>query len=302
MRIEHVYITGNRRDLRFTQCCVASIRRWYPDIPITLVKDEANGPYSTRELEEAWDVRLFRSDKPLHGQGWTKLEPLLQHSRQQCLILDSDIVFLGRVIEALEAVDADFVVESRGGQTEDIVNDYYDPAALAELDPAFVLPGFTFNVGQLAGTSGLLKRADFEPYMRFDEAPRIRNRDVFKADDQGILNYVLVKKAQEGELTLERLPFMEWAGSFPRRKVRVRRLDDQSPYPFLMHWAGPKRKIFGLMRHGRLLRHFETLYYSRIPGGRITRYRRLVRMVWSMLTGSEALSTKAAPRRRQNEA
>jgi hypothetical protein len=98
------------------------------------------------------------------------------------------------------------------------------------------------------------------------------------------------------------MPFMEWAGSFPRSKVRVRRLGDESPYAFLMHWAGPKRTVFLLMRHGRLLRHFDALYYSRVPGGRVTRYRRQARMLWSILTGSEALNTKAAPRRWRNSA
>lgn len=65
-----------------------------------------------------------------------------------------------------------------------------------------------------------------------------------------------------------------------------------------MHWAGPKRKLFGLMRNGRLLRHFEAFYYTRIPGKRVERYRRLARLLWALLTGKEALSTKAAPQRR----
>ncbi len=103
MKIEHVYIAGNRHDLRFTQCCVASIRRWYPEMPISLVKDEANGAYSTRELEEAWDVSIFQATIRCTDKGWTKLDPLFQESRKRCLVLDSDIVFLGRVIETLEA-------------------------------------------------------------------------------------------------------------------------------------------------------------------------------------------------------
>jgi hypothetical protein len=53
MGIEQVYIAGCRGDLRLTRCCVASVRRWYPDIPISLIVDESQGPYSTTRLERA---------------------------------------------------------------------------------------------------------------------------------------------------------------------------------------------------------------------------------------------------------
>ena len=45
MKIERIYITGCRTDLHLTRCCVASIRRWYPSIPISLVKDELRGRF-----------------------------------------------------------------------------------------------------------------------------------------------------------------------------------------------------------------------------------------------------------------
>jgi hypothetical protein len=169
VKIEHVYVIGSPHDLRYTQCCVASIRRWYPDIPISLLKDESNGAYSTRELEEAWDVAVFDGGHPLPGRGWAKLEPMFRPGRQRCLILDSDVVFLGRVIEPLEALDADFVVESAGGWAGSTGRDYFDLVALKEFDPEFVFPGYTFNCGQLVATTGILRRADFEPLVRFGE-------------------------------------------------------------------------------------------------------------------------------------
>jgi hypothetical protein len=95
VEIEQVYICGSEHDLRYTRCCVASIRRWYPEIPITLLKDETNGQYSTQELELAWNVDVFESERPLPGRGWAKLDPLFLAGRRRCLILDSDIVFLG---------------------------------------------------------------------------------------------------------------------------------------------------------------------------------------------------------------
>jgi hypothetical protein len=296
MKIEHVYITGNRHDLRFTQCCVASIRRWYPDIPLSLLKDESNGSYGTRELEDAWDVSVFQSEDPLHG-GWAKLEPMFRPGRQRCLILDSDIVFLGRVIDSLEALDADFVVEGRGGNPDYMARDYFDLVALKELDPEFVFPGYTFNIGQVVATSGILQRADFEPFVRFEGIPAKLHPDVFGGVHQGIVNYVLLKKAQDGELTLERLPFMEWAPTTPRPMTRTRKLTADSPYPSMVHWAGRKWKTFLPLRNGRLLCHFERHYYSRVPRGRRKRLLRSARLLWGVLRRNEMLRTPPPPSR-----
>jgi hypothetical protein len=287
VKIEHVYVAGHRHDLRFTQCCVASIRRWYPEIPISLVKDESKGAYDTSELEHAWDVRIFDpGQQPLPAKGWGKLEPLFLDGRQRCLILDSDIVFLGRVIDVLEAVEADFVVEAYGGRPDRIAEEFFDLAALKKFDPDFVFPGYTFNGGQFVGTTGILKRADFEPFVRFGARPEVTRPDVFRLADQGTLNYVLMKKAQVGELTLQRAPFMVWGPNHSRRTVRRRKLTARSPYFFLMHWAGKKRRGFRLLRNGRLLLHFEAYYYSRIPGGRRKRLGRSLRRLWEDLVSA----------------
>ncbi len=295
MKIEHIYVAGHEGDLRYTQCCVASIRRWYPEMPISLVKDELRGAYGTRELEEAWDVSLFEGERPVPSGPWGKLEPLFLPGRRRCLILDSDIVFIGKVIESLEAVHADFVVEPWGSPAEHLARSYFDLAALKELDPDFVFPGRTFNAGQFVGTTGILRRRDFEPFVRFGDSPQMIQPEIFTGNDQGVLNYVLLKKAQVGELTLERLPFMLWAGSHPRRKVHTWKLTARSPYPYLVHWAGPKRKIFWRVRCGRLLRHFEACYYTRIPGGRRERLRRSTRLLWAVATGKESSTTKPPP-------
>lgn len=279
MKIDHVYITCGGYDLRYTQCCVASIRRWYREIPITLLKDESDGPFDTRELERAWDVTVFEGEHPLPGGGWATLEPLFLPGRQRCLIIDNDIVFLGRVIDRLEAIDADVIVESKGGRPmplsrrpDWLTRDYFDLAALEEIDPEFVFPGFTFNAGQFVATSGILERSDFEPLVRFGAKPKKLHEGIFGGVNQGIINYVLTKKAQRGELTLAREPFMEWGfNKLPRRGqqgVRTRRMTPDSPYPYLVHWAGKKHPIFFMTRNAWLLRHFEALYYSRIPGGR----------------------------------
>ena len=286
MPIERVYVAGYRRDLHLTQCCVASIRRWYPEMLITIVKDESHGAYDTRELERHWDVDLFPTPRRRFGQGMGKLEVLVQPTGERCLILDSDIVFIGPVLDELAGFNEDVVVDGQVLNPEDVARNYFDLDELARFDPVFHFPGYTFNSGQLVVTCGVVTRADFEGLLTDTEPPRHLRRDVFESTgEQGVLNYVLMKRHQEGRLTLRCHRFMWWAGWLPRPRVRIRRLDRDSPYPFLVHWAGPKSPLLWRLPHARLLRHFERAYYARIPGGATLRRRRALARGLAALRG-----------------
>jgi hypothetical protein len=272
MNIERIYIASYKLDLQFTQCCVASIRRWYPQIPISLIKDESRGSYNTEELERYWNVERFTADRKIFGLGMGKLEPLFLPTHERCLILDSDIVFIGKVLGALEEYDEDFIVADTPNPPEEITKYYFDLSTLSQLDPDFVFPNYTFNTGQIIATTGILKREDFEPFLRFSEPPTFIYPGVFADGEQGLLNYVLMRKHQDGKASLRREAFMWWAGWLSERTVKIRRLTEDSPYPVLVHWAGPKNNTpFGLIRNGHILRHFESYYYSRIPGVRFKR-------------------------------
>src|ERR1700722_1184870 len=110
MKIDCIYIAACAKDYRWTKCCVSSIRRWYEDIPIYLIKDETHGRFYTRELEHHWNLGALATEHKLLGYGFGKLEPLFLPRGQRCLILDSDTVFAGRVLEPLETYDGDFIV------------------------------------------------------------------------------------------------------------------------------------------------------------------------------------------------
>jgi len=75
-----------------------------------------------------------------------------------------------------------------------------------------------------------------------------------------------MKKFQEGRISLRREPFMWWAGWLDEKTVKIENLTENSPYPVLLHWAGCKTKTsFHVRRHDAIVRHFQSLYYSRIP-------------------------------------
>ena len=271
MKIERIYILSYRKDLRWARCSVASIRRWYPDIPISLIKDELKGAYSTEDLERYWGVDVYQTPRKLLGYGLGKLEPLFEKRCERCLIIDSDTVFLGPVLEPLEQYDDDFVIEQSDYPPDEMVAYYLDVEKLKRIEPSFRFPGYTFNTGQFVATTGLLTREDFAPYLEFTEPPQLSHGEIFKAGDQGILNFTLMRKAQAGEITLRRTPMMRWPVHVNPRAVGLDELKEDSPHRFVVHWAGPKPAFFRLAAASYVLTHFEAAYYARIPNGRVVR-------------------------------
>jgi hypothetical protein len=275
-RIDRVYIATHRRDLRLTRICIASVRRWYPQIPIFLLKDETNGSFSTREIEATWNVALWPTQIRSFGWGFIKLEPLFDRERHRFLILDSDIVFLGKVIDALEKFDADFVVQEEVQPPTQIPDLYFDPARIRRsLNPALPDPAFTFNTGQYVGTSGLLSRDDFEELVVWKEPRRVKYPEMFNPSEQGVLNYVVLGKHAAGSISVARTPFMKW-GEEEMSPFDVRSLDGDSPYPYLIHWAGLKKLRLRAMLRADILRHFESAYYQRLSFGPARKWSRLV--------------------------
>ena len=57
MIVKKVFISTYRYDFHFARVCIASIRYWYPDIPIYLIKDENSGTFDTQYDEELVERR-----------------------------------------------------------------------------------------------------------------------------------------------------------------------------------------------------------------------------------------------------
>src|SRR5262249_49354692 len=153
--IEGVVISCYPLDLELTRICVASVRFWYPHIPIWLLKDRHYGDFNTHEIEKYWNVQLYPSDQNTQGWGFGKLEVLTGLPRRRIMVLDSDIVFTGRVIDRLEEFDEDFVVAKEDHHDETgIERHFFSPSKVLRLDPDFKFPGYGFNTGQIVATTG----------------------------------------------------------------------------------------------------------------------------------------------------
>lgn len=265
MKIERIYIACYKRGLHLTRCCVASIRHWYPQLPISLIKDEIDGPYDTSDMQQYWDVDVLRTRKHRFGRGMSKFEALTLPGRERCLILDNDIVFLGRVIDRLECFDEDFIVASHGGPPEEFEAHYFDQRLLKQIDRQFKYRGGAFNTGQFVATTGILELADLAEHLTAKEPRTAARPDIFQACEQGLVNYLLLKRWQEGSVSLRHDGFMWWSEWLEPSRVAVEDLQCHHDLQVLLHWAGPKPATIGAMRHAEILRFFHDLYFSRLP-------------------------------------
>lgn len=279
MKIECIYLLAHKYYVRLTRICVASIRYWYPDIPIYLIKDEGGGRFCTRELERKWNVGVLETRDHAFGWGFAHFEPLLLERRHRFLVMDVDIAFIGRVLDDLEAYGEDFIIDE-----EDHPNPpekkfeglYFRLDRLNKWDPAFEFPGFAFNAGQIVGTSGMFRRSDFDGLIDWSSPRKTLMPEIFNYGDQGVLNYVMMKKLAAREITVARVPFMKW-GEEEMNQFDLERIKPDSPYPYLIHWAGFKMPRMKDMPRSDILFKFEDLYYSRISFATPRRHIRLLR-------------------------
>ncbi len=291
--IDTIYVVASSYDARFARTCVASIRYFHPDVPITLVVGSPDiEPSLFEELRDYWNVTLTDVPRANWGIGYVKLEFLFRSPRERFLIIDSDVVFAGPVLDVLGNTTSDFVVDQR-----DVIGDgndqasacrpperlkttgevhelYYNWQKVAQIDPKARPPKFVFNAGQWIGTSGVLTREDFDPWIDWSEKPPKRKHpSALQYNDQGILNYVINQKAQLEDLSIEACDMMWWPPhgleDFTVEKIAAR----QAP-PMMLHWAGIKKPSFAAMHGPEILRFFEHYYYSKIPNGAWKRSKR----------------------------
>jgi hypothetical protein len=277
MLIEGIVISCQRFDLHLTRPCVASIRFWYPDIPIWLLKDRQHGEFNTSEIERYWKVKVYPSQHKKLGWGFGKLDVVTEPSGRRLMLLDSDTVFTGRVIDRLQQFGEELVVDREDFSPEAIGVQFFPVDKLLQLDPQFAFPGYGFNTGQFVVTTGRIVKADFDGLLDWEDRS-VKHPDVFQKGEQGVFNYVVLRKVQQRQLTLHREPFMVWPGEFSRaRHIRVQDLTLNAPHAEVIHWAGLGwGRPLEEMPRSEILLHFENLYYARIPSGGWIRHRRRV--------------------------
>ena len=277
--VDVIYLAACSRDARLTRICVASIRFFYPDVPIKILAGDILQPGLAEELAKYWNVGVAELPIGDYGWGFVKLEPLFGPKGHRFMVCDVDTVFTGRVLEERAKSDAPFWVDNEQLPDADFKRLYYDWEKLHDADPDVQSARAAFNVGQWFGEAGHVTREDFDGLLEWTLPRKLARPDVFMGGDQGVMNYVVLKKEAFAGLKIERTELMRWPGYG---------MDDLSPAAVqagtaparVIHWAGMKAMLLRNMVGGDLLQFYEELYFSRLPLPRLRRRLALWRHVW----------------------
>ena len=265
-----IYIAAAAHDARYTRICVASVRRLYPTIPVKILAGGRLEAGLADELARYWDVGLADLPRRDYGWGFVKLEPLFGPPGERFLVLDSDTVVAGPVLDAWDEADGPFLVDDERQTDADARRLYYDWEQLKAAAPQTRPPAFVFNSGQWFGTAGVLSRTDLDPVLAWEEPPRLRHPTCFMGGDQGVLNWVLNQKAAEGAFTVGRKVIMRWPKHSMTGLSAAEVASGEAP-PVVVHWAGLKKSRLSAMPGADVLAWFEQLYYQRLPNGALLR-------------------------------
>lgn len=257
--------------MSLARICVASIRHWYLDIPIYLIKDEKNGKFDTSSLEKCWDVKVFNNQTPFTYGIWTVLAPMLTPGKDKCLVIDADIVFMGYVLDMLDESTEDFVINVENKTEDVLVTDKFthynfNYHKLKELDPDYKFQGYTFNAGQIVFTEGKLQLDDLNGLVEYGSGPIINKYpEIFTLDDQSLLIYILHKKEQLKKATIGKRKFMVWP-KHENQFISVEEIKNKKlEGAYILHWAGIcEFKYISRMTYSNVLRYYNNLYYSRV--------------------------------------
>lgn len=269
-----VVVFCNKNDLYLTRICVASIRYFYPEVPVVLVKDFMNGNFSTKEIERIYNVKIYELGIRKFGWAAAKTFFLLRApTGKRYIILDSDIVFtdpfLERVNSKLENADIVVSADYLEDPAEDWVKSiYFDIKKVKAYDPAYQYPGYFFNTGQLFIKGGAISAEQIGDLFS-DRFPYWKKQDVFPVVDQSAYNYLFPKLQQEKKLRLAEDSFMIWSESSTAKIISLKTIIDGNFNGGLIHWAGAKRTpVLKKMSKSDILLFFQKEYYRKISFGR----------------------------------
>jgi len=219
-------------------------------------------------------------------QGWSaaKMHFYLSDKLKgkKALLLDSDIVFTGRVLDRLIPLSMvnDVIVSPeyyKGNEGEWLKKQYYDIDIVQKIHPDFKLPGYYFNCGQLIARSELFTSEEVKGVFDEKEFPFWLNRGDFPLVDQAVLNYLLPYKEQKKEIKIARDVYYIWIDTDTAKEMDLNGVIEGKKYPYMLHWAGKDRipYIYGMIRSDILV-YFQKLYFQKIPYGKLKRFFPLV--------------------------
>lgn len=264
-----IVVFANAKDFFLTKICIASIRHFYPDVEIFIVKDELNGKFSTKLLERTYNAKIFKLSKKHFGWSAAKIHFLIENNEDKLfLCLDSDIVFIGPVLEKFENLNSDFCISPEYCEEPipiDTQSVYFDMNKIKNNFEKYRFPGYFFNAGQTLVNPSKFSRKYFDKLFEPDRYPYYTNMKDFPMVDQSILNFVIPILETENKIIVSKIEFMNWSVSFFSVKENNELEILNENHKYLVHYAGDTRTThLNLMKGNKLLYFFKSSYFQRL--------------------------------------
>jgi hypothetical protein len=270
MKIDVVYLVCCQKDLYFTRTCIASIRYWNKNIPILLLKDNSHGCFDTSEMEKVFSLNVAPLEFNNLGY-YCKLFPFIKCINERALIIDSDIIWIGDIIQNLEKFDEDLIVQRYLPENfqNEVESWFFNLKNLLNYYPDYKYPGYLFNSGQMVINTSKFNLQDFSTCIEWKENLQPLKENVFKAADQGILNYVTAVKKERGEISVRLHKFFIWGWDPLTRDIKIKNVENHDGIPLMIHWYGPKNGLFSFLPNSKLIKFYESYYFQSIKFGKI---------------------------------
>jgi len=181
------------------------------------------------------------------------------------LCIDSDIIFLGKVLDKFANNSFPFVIHPtyvEDPHTDHYRNQFIDVSKAKEYYPKYKYPGYFFNAGQTVVIPGVLTKELLAPSFDPEYYPYYKNQDFFKTVDQSILNTIFPIIPEPVGVA----DFVVWSGNYFDAKGNVEFNDyENGETKYLLHYAGDIRtyKLYK-MRGEKLLRFFQDTYRAKL--------------------------------------
>jgi hypothetical protein len=130
------------------------VRYSYPEVPIRLLVGGGLQRGLAEELQQYWSVGTTDLPRRDFGWGFVKLEMLFGPFGEKFLVLDSDTVLTGPILDIWSESDVAFLVDDENQSDSNTKRPYYDWEEVRGIDSNVRPPRFVFNSGQWFGTAG----------------------------------------------------------------------------------------------------------------------------------------------------
>ena len=268
-----VYIGCCKADFYLLKSCIASIRYWNKVVPVCLLKDISGGDFDTTELEHIFNVSIVPTRyKKL--RGYMKLQPYIEHPDERIFLLDSDMVWLGDMMQCLHHLEEDIAVHAYAPPDweAELKSWYFDAERLKQYYPEYNYPGFLFNGGSVCFNTKIFNNSDFEGIIEWKEGAIPKHDHIFFCEDQGIINYLVAEKYLDKKISLKKIEFQITAVSESAKKYEINKAKNLVPTYKIVHWIGPKNGLNSFYDSAHILRFYEEQYYHQLPKGKIRMY------------------------------